>query len=92
MERKPVVVLAENDYRYGTGPVRLRVERVEHAEEVVLDGEPWLPVHGTRLRGDGTERGAVRLLVRAARLSPAVPGGQPGPGGGAPRPPGRMAR
>ncbi|GAA0733601.1 hypothetical protein GCM10010199_51910 [Dactylosporangium roseum] len=76
-----MVLLAENDYRYGTGPVRMRVERVEHDEAVVLDGEPWLPVHGTRLRSDGTEVGAVRLLVRAARLPPAAPRGRPGPDG-----------
>lgn len=68
MNAQPVVVLAENDYRYGAGPLRLRIERIDRAAEFHLDGEAWVTVHGTRLRADGTELGPVRVVVRAARL------------------------
>ena len=63
-----VLVLDERDYRYGTGPLRLRVEAVNRAGAVALDGESWLPVRGVRLRRDGTEVGPVQVLVRAAQL------------------------
>jgi hypothetical protein len=64
------VVLDERDYRYGTGPLRLRVVAVDHAGAVPFDGEPWLPVRGVRLRSDGTEIGPVQVLVRATQLPP----------------------
>jgi hypothetical protein len=63
-----ILELAERDYRYGTGILRLRITTVDRTREVQLDGEPWVPVRGMRLRRDGTEMAPVRLLVRAARL------------------------
>ncbi|MEV4518496.1 hypothetical protein AB0K00_57265 [Dactylosporangium sp. NPDC049525] len=60
--------LAEADYRYGTGTLWLRVEQIDRSGEVELDGDIWLPVRGVRLRANGTEVGAVQVLVRAARL------------------------
>ena len=66
-----VVVLDERDYRYGTGELRMRVEFVDRAGAIELDGEPWIQIRGVRLRRDGTEMGPLQLLVRAARL-PAV--------------------
>jgi hypothetical protein len=63
-----VVALDERDYRYGAGELRLRVEAVDRAGAMELDGEAWLPVRGVQLRRDGTEVGPVRVLVRAARL------------------------
>ncbi|MEV4515986.1 hypothetical protein AB0K00_44390 [Dactylosporangium sp. NPDC049525] len=65
-----VVVLDERDYRYGAGPLRLRVEAVDRSGAIAFDGEPWLPVRGVRLRRDGTEVGPVQVLVRAAQLPP----------------------
>ncbi|GAA2644358.1 hypothetical protein GCM10010399_92850 [Dactylosporangium fulvum] len=62
------LLLTEADYRYGSGPLRMRIEVIDHAGRLHLDGEFWLPVHGTRLRFDGVEAGTVQLLVRAARL------------------------
>jgi hypothetical protein len=67
---RAVTVLDECDYRYGTGPLRLRVEAVDRSGAVTLDGETWLPVRGVRLRSDGTEVGPVQVLVRAAQLPP----------------------
>jgi hypothetical protein len=63
-----VVVLAEHDYRYGVGVLRLRVEAVEHAATVRLDNDDWVPVSGTRLRSDGLELHAVQVFVRVSRL------------------------
>lgn len=63
-----VVVLAEQDYRYGAGVLRLRVEAVEHATAITLDNDVWVPVHGTRLRSDGLELNEIQVFVRASRL------------------------
>jgi hypothetical protein len=63
-----VMVFDERDYRYGAGPLRLRVQAVDRSGAITLDGEPWLPVRGVQLRRDGTEVGPVRVLVRAAQL------------------------
>ncbi len=60
--------VAEADYRYGTGTLRMRVERIDRSGEVELDGDVWLPVHGIRLRSNGTEVGEVQVFVRAAVL------------------------
>jgi integrase len=51
------------------GELRLRVDAVDRSDGVLLDGELWVPVHGMRLRRDGTMAGPVRLLVRDSRLS-----------------------
>lgn len=64
-----VVVLAEADYRYGRGPLRLRVDDVDRAGAVDLDGERWVPVAGVQVREDGTPMAAVRVFVRAACIS-----------------------
>ena len=63
-----VIVLDERDYRYGTGELRLRVEAVDRAGPMELDGEPWIQVRGVRLRRDGSEVGPLQVLVRAACL------------------------
>lgn len=62
------LLLADADYRYGAGALRLRVEQIDRAGEVELDGDAWFPVRGTQLRANGAEVGAVQVLVRAARL------------------------
>lgn len=59
--------LAENDYRYGTGPLVARV--VEVVKEVLFQNEPWWDVEAVvkppDTNGPGRER---RLYVRAASL------------------------
>jgi len=63
-----VLTLAEADYRYGLGPLRIRVERVDRTHPATYEGEVWYPVEGVQLRGDGAELRRRAVLVRAARL------------------------
>jgi hypothetical protein len=60
-----VVVLGERDYRFGVGNVRLRID---WANPMTFDGEPWYPVVGVQLRQDGTEIGRRELPVHGRRL------------------------
>ena len=63
-----VLTLAEADYRYGVGPLRLRVEHVDRRHPATYEGEVWFPVEGTQLRADGAELRRRAVLVKAARL------------------------
>jgi hypothetical protein len=67
-----VVTLAEADYCYGVGPVTLRVERIDAANPVQYDGEPWYQVEGVALRVDGSELGHRQVLARGRRLRTAA--------------------
>jgi len=70
---EPVVVLADQDYRFGVGPLILRIEQIDQANPIPYDGEDWITVHGTELRHDGTELGRRAVLVRSTRLAVQVP-------------------
>lgn len=63
-----VIVIAEADYRYGVGKLRLRLDRVDRLHPVPFDGEDWLQVEGVQLTADGTELRPRRVLVRARSL------------------------
>ena len=63
-----VVVLAEPDYRFGIGPLILRIHQIDRTSAIRYDGEDWITVYGTEVRRDGTELGDRVVLVRAARL------------------------
>jgi len=63
-----VLTLAEADYRYGVGPLRIRVERVDRNHPATYEGEVWYPVEGVQLRSDGAELRRREVLVKAARL------------------------
>src|SRR5207253_2915812 len=65
----PLVVLAERDYRFGAGPLILRVQEIDRAAGPVrYDGDDWITVHGTEIRRDGVELGPRAVLVRATGL------------------------
>ena len=66
--KEHVLTLAEADYRYGIGPLRLRVERVDRRNPATYEGETWFPVEGVQLRADGVEVRRRAVLVKAARL------------------------
>jgi hypothetical protein len=68
MAPERVLILAEADYRYGVGPLRIRVERVDRANPARYDGEIWYPIEGVQIAGDGAELRRREVLVRAARL------------------------
>ena len=63
-----VLTLAEADYRYGLGPLRLRVDSVDRRHPATYEGEVWFPVEGVQLRADGAQLRHRTVLVRAARL------------------------
>lgn len=64
-----IVVLAEHDYRFGIGPLILRIQRIDRTNPMHYDGEDWVTVHGAELRRDGVDLGQRVVLVRAARLA-----------------------
>ena len=68
--RRPVWTFAEADYRFGAGPLRMTVDRVDWAAPVQQDSEVWYEVSGTEIAEDGRVVGPRRTLVRAGRLAP----------------------
>jgi hypothetical protein len=70
-----VLRLAEEDYRFGIGPLTLRVTGLLHIQELA-DG-PWLYLRGVTIRWDGSEGETRQVLVRLAALR----GGNRPPGG-----------
>lgn len=68
-----LIVLAEADYRFGVGPLRLRVASIDWAHPMEYDGEPWYSVQGVHVGYDGAERGERLVVVRGKRL-PGAPG------------------
>jgi hypothetical protein len=68
---QPLVAIAEPDYQYGLGVLYLRIEKVDRANPVPYENEPWLWVEGMQVTAKGVEIGHRRVLVRARRLPPA---------------------
>ncbi len=65
IEPGTVLTIAERDYLYGVGPIRLRVD-------VPVPAHPnleWVTVHGTRLLADGRQTHRVSVLVRVAAIA-----------------------
>jgi hypothetical protein len=67
--RGPVSTFAEADYRFGSGCLRMAVERVRWAKPLRQDGETWYEVDGGELTCDGREVGRRQAVVKASRLS-----------------------
>jgi hypothetical protein len=63
-----VLTFGEPDYRYGVGPLTLRVERIDRHNPASLDGELWYPVVGVQIGRGDAELGRREVLVRAKRL------------------------
>jgi hypothetical protein len=60
-----VVTIAEEDYKYGIGQLRLRVERA-----TLMRSEPgWALVSGTRVDHRGIDAGRSEVLVRVDALT-----------------------
>jgi hypothetical protein len=73
----PTRSFAEPDYCYGTGPLTLRVEQVDWASPIHLDGETWYYVHGVEVDHGGADRGHRHVLVRGGQLPAPPTAGQP---------------
>ena len=67
-----VLDLAERDYLYGSGSLRLRLEQIDVSGLMQYDGDDWYPVRGVRLTRSGADLRRVWLLVRR-RCIPAAP-------------------
>ena len=67
----PIWTFAEADYRFGSGPLRIRIERVLASAPVQHDGEVWYEIEGVEVSDQGLIIGPRRATVRASRL-PAV--------------------
>lgn len=71
-----VLVIAEADYCYGVGTLRLRVERIGR-DPVPYAGDTFYTVEGVELSRSGAELRRREVLVRARRLRspPGAPDG-----------------
>ncbi|HEU4424283.1 MAG TPA: hypothetical protein VFR67_17280 [Pilimelia sp.] len=58
--------LANDDYRFGVGPLTLRVTALMHVQ-MLADG-PWLYLRGIQIRPDGSDGDSRQVLVRLAAL------------------------
>lgn len=67
-----VLDLAEQDYLYGSGRLRIRVNRVDVRHPFQYHGDDWYPVAGVRLGHDGAELQPLQVLVRARCLPAAL--------------------
>jgi hypothetical protein len=61
-----VLELAEEDYRFGVGPLKIRVTALLHVQD--LGDGPWLYLRGVPIGGDGREGEPRQVLVRLAAL------------------------
>jgi len=68
-----VLRLAERDYLYGAGELKLRVARIDRANPVEYDGELWFHVEGVQLGWADVELGPRQVVVRGQRLTQEYP-------------------
>ncbi|GAA1567166.1 hypothetical protein GCM10009827_106120 [Dactylosporangium maewongense] len=62
------LILAERDYMFGAGILRLRVERVS-TRRFVHDNDTWVMVEAVEIGWDGAPRDLRQVAVRASELS-----------------------
>jgi hypothetical protein len=72
--RGDILRLGDEDYKFGRGPLTLRVMLV-HEVRQMTDG-PWLFLRGTSLRADGSEIEQRDVLVSVAALRRQRPAGR----------------
>lgn len=66
----PIRRFAEADYCYGSGPLVMRIERIDWGSPLSRDGDTWYQVVGVEIADDGREIGRRQALVRGRRLPP----------------------
>ena len=64
-----VHTFAEEDYRFGAGPLLMVIETVGWNTPSIQDGEMWCEIRGVEMAADGRVIGPRRALVRRSRLS-----------------------
>jgi hypothetical protein len=65
-----VWILAETDYRFGAGELRMTIDSVDWAEPQTHDGLTWYGVRGIEVAADGRIIGPRQTMVKASRLRP----------------------
>jgi hypothetical protein len=63
-----VVTFPEQDYQYGTGSLRLRVEHVDVDDPFIERGERWYWVEGIQVTDSDEDLHPRTILVRGRRL------------------------
>jgi hypothetical protein len=63
-----ILEFREEDYRYGVGPLIMRIARVDLTSVELYDGDRWHLVEGTQLARDGREIEFRQVTVRARAL------------------------
>jgi hypothetical protein len=63
------LLVQEPDYAYGTGLLRLRVERIDWADPVTYLGDTWHRVVGVEIGWNGSDLGRREVLIRGRRIS-----------------------
>ena len=63
-----VWTFSEADYRFGAGPLRMRIDRVLASAPVQHDGDLWYEVEGVEMSDQGQVVGPRRVTIRASRL------------------------
>jgi hypothetical protein len=66
---EPVSCFPESDYRFGTGPLWIRVKRVDWQRPVSYDDDTWYEVDGIEVTEDGRYMGRRQALVRGPALA-----------------------
>jgi hypothetical protein len=66
--QRPASEFAQEDYLFGSGPLGLRVERVNWDSPVEYNGDLWYEVDGVEISNTGQDVGRRQVLVRAQRL------------------------
>jgi hypothetical protein len=80
-----VSYFAESDYRFGAGPLRIRVKRVDWQRPISYDDDNWYEVDGIEVTAEGREVGRRQALVRGRSLGTLRKNGGPNaPGSSAP--------
>ncbi|WP_328475163.1 hypothetical protein OHA21_17785 [Actinoplanes sp. NBC_00393] len=66
---RPASQFDEDDYCFGSGPLRLRVERVHWDSPVEYRGDLWYEVDGMEVSSLGHQVGRRRVMIRARCLT-----------------------
>ena len=64
-----VHIFAEEDYRFGAGPLHLTIEGIDWNKPFLQDGEHWYEAHGVEMAENGQVIGRRRVLIRGSRLA-----------------------
>jgi hypothetical protein len=62
------ITFGENDYRFGAGPLTLRLEHVDRVRPVHIDGEAWYQVTGVQVGWNGNDLDRREVLIRGTRI------------------------